>query len=306
MRRTLVVSLALFALISKLAVAQVSGNAAFAQGGGKSRAEQAERAKRIIAQHDIPPTSTTTYLEASVLINVKADEYVAMFGLSQEANNVAECVQKMDATVARFTDDLKVLGIAPADSFVDFVAQNRVYGYEIAAETAREKLTGFELKKTISIHYKDRTVLDRLVLAAAKSDIHDLIKVEYIVRDTAAIEDRLMDAASKILKRKASRYEKLLGIKLRPPAQVYAERYSVYYPTDLYDSYIAAESQDIAVAALQQKYAVLGARKARTFFFNSLDGNGFDEVIDPLILEPAVQFTLYLKVKYEVAPQASD
>ena len=41
-------------------------------------------------------------------------------------------------------------------------------------------------------------------------------------------------------------------------------------------------------------------RKARTFYFNALDGNGFDKVINPVVLEPVVQFTLYLKVKYEV------
>ena len=32
--------------------------------------------------------------------------------------------------------------------------------------------------------------------------------------------------------------------------------------------------------------------RAATFFFNGLDGDGFDSVIDPVILEPAVQFTL--------------
>lgn len=42
-------------------------------------------------------------------------------------------------------------------------------------------------------------------------------------------------------------------------------------------------------------------RLSATFYFDPLDGNGFDTVINPVILEPVVQFTLYLKVTYEVA-----
>ena len=46
--------------------------------------------------------------------------------------------------------------------------------------------------------------------------------------------------------------------------------------------------------------SVQRARKTRTFFFNPLDADGFDVVVDPVIIEPVVQFTLYLKVKYEI------
>jgi hypothetical protein len=76
------------------------------------------------------------------------------------------------------------------------------------------------------------------------------------------------------------------------------ERPATYYPTQLYDSYAAFESEEIHPD--RQKYTVKTARKSRTFFFNSLDGNGFDAVVNPVVTEPVVQFTLYLKVKYEV------
>ena len=48
------------------------------------------------------------------------------------------------------------------------------------------------------------------------------------------------------------------------------------------------------------RVTVRGARKSQTFFFNGLDANGFDTVLNPVITEPVVQCTLYLKVKYEV------
>jgi hypothetical protein len=39
-------------------------------------------------------------------MNVKADEFIAVFGISQEGETVAECSQKMEAVVKEFTDAL--------------------------------------------------------------------------------------------------------------------------------------------------------------------------------------------------------
>jgi uncharacterized protein YggE len=206
----------------------------------------------------------------------------------------------MDAKVKGFSDALKALHVRESDLFVDFITQPKIYGYEIEENVAREKLTGFELKKNVSVHYTDRDLLDKLVLAAAKAQIYDLIKVDYVVKDINAVQDKLMVEASAVVQQKVARYEKLLGIKVEPPAQVYAERPAIYYPTQLYDSYTAAESESIARPANLQKYTIQQARKGKTFFFNALDGNGFDKVINPIVIEPVVQFTLYLKVKYEV------
>jgi hypothetical protein len=95
-----------------------------------------------------------------------------------------------------------------------------------------------------------------------------------------------------------------LGVKLVPPLQIYAERSATHYPTELYDSYTAAEGEVMNNNSIRQKYAVQQARKSRTFYYNGLDADGFDDVINPVITEPVVQFTLYWKVKYEVQQPA--
>lgn len=41
-------------------------------------------------------------------------------------------------------------------------------------------------------------------------------------------------------------------------------------------------------------------RLSRTFYYNGLVGDGFDTVVNPVITQPVIQYTLYLKVKYEV------
>ncbi|HEV3468530.1 MAG TPA: SIMPL domain-containing protein [Pyrinomonadaceae bacterium] len=299
MRNTLSAVLMLAACAAP-ALAQASGNVAYSQSGGQARAEAAERAKRSVAKDDAPPTASSMFVDASVLMNVRADEHVAVFAVQHECATVPECNQKMDATVASFASALAPLGVRPADTYVDFAAQNKIYGFRLAGDVAKEELVGFELKKNVSVRYRDRDLLDRLIIAASGSNIFDLVKVDYVVRDTAAVQERLMEEAARVVQRKAARYEKLLGVGLAGPPQVYAERPSIHYPTEMYDSYAAFESEGISQSYDNDKYTVQRARKSRTFFFNALTADGFDAVINPVVIEPVVQFTLYLKVKYEI------
>ncbi|MCA1567833.1 MAG: hypothetical protein LC803_19740 [Acidobacteria bacterium] len=300
MGRIVIVLLLMFAARG-MCPAQASGNISYSQSGGNAKAEQNERNKRVLAKEDAPPSATSMFVEASVLMNVKADEHVAVFGLAQECVTVAECNQKMDAAAGQFSADLKRLGIASSDIFVDFAAQNKIYGFQLEGNLAKERLAGFELKKNISVHYQDKLLLDKLLVTAAQSKIFDLIKVDYIVRDTGGIHNRLAEEAARLIKQKMARHEKLLGIKLQPPAQVFAERYSAYFPTEMYDSYTAYEAEEVSRNYdPQERYTVQRARKSRTFFFNALNADGFDAVINPIVIEPVVQFTLYLRVKYEV------
>jgi uncharacterized protein YggE len=280
--------------------AQTSGNIGYEGRGGKASAEQHERAQRVLSKEDLPPTDSSMFVDADVLINVRADEYVAVFGISQEGATVEEANQKMDAVVKTFTASLKVLHVRDSDIYVDFITQPKIYGYDVQENVAREKLAGFELKKNVSVHYSDPELLDRLVSAAAKAQIYDLIKVDYIVKDINAVQATLREEASTVIKEKLAAYEKLLGTKVKTLPEVYADRTAIYYPTQLYDSYTAAETESLTRPPNLSRMTIQQARKERTFFFNGLDGNGYDRVIHPVLLEPPVQFTLYLKVKYDV------
>lgn len=280
--------------------AQASGNVAYSQQGRPSgQAEQRELNKRM----QDTGSSSALMVDAAVLSNVRADEHVAVFGVMQECTVVPECSQKVDAAVAEFTAGLRGLGVAADDVFVDFTAQNRIYGYELSERLARERLVGFELKKNVSVRYKERLLLDRIVVAAARAGIFDLIKVDYVVRDTAAVHSRLAEEAARIVKEKAERHERLLGVKFKRPPHIYAERPSIYFPTEMYDSYTAAESENINQPYYdRQQVTVQNARKSRTFYFNPLDADNFDLVLNPVVLEPVVQFTYYLKVRYDLEP----
>jgi uncharacterized protein YggE len=292
----LVISSLLF--VSAPGAAQVAGNVAYGQNTAKARAEQLERDLRTLTPQDLPPANSM-FVDAAVLMNVKADEYVAVFAIAEQGTTVEEANARIDTTVKAFRDALRALRIRDTDIYVDYIAQPKVYGFNVTGDVARETLVGFELQKNVSIHFTNRDLLDNLVLAAAKAQIHDLVKVDYVVRNINAVQDSVMRVAASVIKQKSARDEQLLGIRLAPPAQVYAERSAVHYPTDMYDSYVAAESEPVTRPNMQ-RYTVEQARKPRTFYFDPLDGNGFDTVINPVILEPVVQFTVYLKVKYDV------
>lgn len=281
-------------------VAQTGGNVVYAQPYGKLRPEQNERDKR---QPETAPGSNSMFLDASVLINTPADEYVAVFAVAQEGDTPLDCSQKIDAVLKQFSSALKPLGITSNDWFVDFIAQEKIYGYQVQENVAKEQLSGFELKKNVSIHYRDKALIDQLILAAAGVKVFDLIKVDYIVKDPGPLQSRLLQEAAEVIKRKAAAYEKLFGIVLASPPQVFANKPSVYYPSEMYDAYTAYEAERVNRAVYQSKYVVQDLRKSRTFYFNALNANGFDTVINPVVVEPVVQFTLYLKLKYDLEPK---
>lgn len=280
--------------------AQMGGGSVYRAGlSGLASALANENAKRSITKEEMPPSGSSAFFDASVMANVKADQYVALFGVSLEGQTINESNQKVDATISEFIKGLKAIGVQSKDIDVDYVAQNRIYGYELTGNIAKEKLVGFELKKNIAVRFKDKAFLDKLTETAAKSQIFDLVKVDYIVNDLDGVRDKLMQAASAVIKKKAANQAKLLGIAVGKPGQVYAEKYASYYPTDMYDSYTAAESEDGSQFMYRQNYIVVGARKARTFYYNALNAKTFDRVLNPVVTEPVVQFTLYLKVKYD-------
>jgi uncharacterized protein YggE len=290
-------------LFAREAAAQVGGNVGYGQNGARAAAaERRGRADRPLSREELPPTGDSMFVDAAVLMNVKADEFVATFGVAEQGETAEAAGAKMDATIGRLVESIRALGIAPKAIFVDFGAQTKIFGYEVEGNLAREKLVGFEIKKTVAVRYRDKSLIDRLVLAAAASRVYDLVKVDYVVTDLEPIQDRLSEAAAAVVRSKLARHERLLGIKVRPMPQVYAERSSAHFPTDLYDSYTAGESEAIeSVGFDRSRTTVQTLRKSRTFYYNPLDADGFDRVIDPVILEPVVQFTLYLKLRYTMA-----
>ncbi len=244
------------------------------------------------------PDNSGMLIPAHIQINIKADEYVAMFGLSQEGRTIQECIRKLDPQIENFSGELKNIGFRSEDVMIDHTTQTRTYDYQIKGTVANEKATGFIVKKTVSVHFKEKELMNKLMAAAAKSNVYDLVKVDYLINDATAVRERLFEESARIIKEKAGRYDKLLGLKFRSQIQITQEIYNTIFPAKSYDSYVAFESGNVSESAFSDRNRVNDARKDETFFFNTQDAGNFDYIINPIVTEPVVQFSLYLQIRY--------
>ncbi|HYJ91019.1 MAG TPA: SIMPL domain-containing protein [Pyrinomonadaceae bacterium] len=276
---------------SMFVVAQESGNRAYSTPRRKPTVNSG-------ALTAVPDGKTQVYfIEANVLMNMRADSYTAVLGVVQEAPTAAESNSKTDAAIGAFTRDLESLGIKHGDIFVDFITQNKVYDYTTSGTTVSEKFSGFETKKNVAIRYKDREMLEKILSAATKSAIYDLITVDYVVNDINAAHAKLYDEAVKVIKQKEAGYASSFGVKLTP-TNVASEKYDAFYPGELYSNYQAYEAGNTYG---DYNNRVVQARKTRTFFYEPLNPSDFDSVINQIGIEPVVQLTLYVKMQYDLA-----
>ncbi len=236
------------------------------------------------------------FTESSVLINVPADSYVAVFGFVQEGPVPATSNATVNGHFAEFIKSVEAFGIKRDDIYVDFISQNRVFDYTESGNTITEKLTGFETKKNISVRYKDPKLLEKILTAAGQATIFDLIEVDYVVADTKTIRSKLFDEAVKVIKQKEAAYNSSFGLSLTSRA-VANEKYDAFYPGERYVAYQAFES---GAAYNAYNKTIIRPRKVATFYYEPVNGGDFDSVINPIGVEPMVQFTLYLRMQYHL------
>jgi len=292
MKKCVLLLLSLFAAIP--ALGQESGNRIY----GNTGYAQQQRRPLQLSSGMLGNSGDGYAIEASVLTNLKPDAFVVVFGVNDEGQNAAASNEKVNAKIADLTQRIKPLGIESNDLFVDFITQNRVYDFTVAGARATENLAGFETKKTVAIRYKNRPLFERIVRAAAESRIFDLIKVDYIVSDFDSVRAGLFEAAVKVIKSKEQKYTSALGISLSALG-LSIEKYDVSYPSEAYHRYQAFETGDASVYNEQGTSSRIVQRKSFTFFYDPFEPSRFDSVLVPLGLEPAVQFTLYLRMQYE-------
>jgi uncharacterized protein YggE len=276
-------------IIYQLATAQQSGNSTYGYNTGLGKADTADK---------LFLTDSTFIIPASVAMNVIADQYVVTFSSTEEAADVSECNTKMDKRINAFRGDLKKMGIADKDVFVDMTTQNKIYDYKVTANVAEQYIKGFELQKNIIIKFSPISSLDQIVIAASSHGIYDMVKVDYIVSDLPAVYAKLFDAAAKVIDQKKAMYTAVTHTTLSPSSSIYGEKIYSYYPPQLYKSYKAYESSD--VYGQFNDYVVKDIRKSTTFYYDPINYSGFDTIINPAVTEPAVEFALDLQVKFSI------
>ena len=271
-----------------------------------------ESNSRIFFQQAEQPVKATVqgnmlFLEVNAMMNVKADSYLAIFHLMQLGQTAEEADSLMNGRIGRLTDRVRKFGVKDEDVFTDMLSFVPVYELEeqrkLFSRTYSEVPAGFEIQKNIHIRFTDARILDKLVTAAAKEEIYDLVKVDYFVQEQSAAYDTLRMFATRLLKKKLENFA-TLGLKVEESHRTAAEMNGAYFPLDRYTSYSAHSSASLNSKRKDQ--LVRDVRKPASLFYNKVPYGQFDIVLHAEITEPPVQYTYNLTMQCELPPQLKE
>jgi len=241
-------------------------------------------------------------IEVSVLMNIKAEKYVMIFALSQNASSIDECTQLINQRIYTFVDSLIGLGISRKDVYVDQISQVPRYEYEVEkklfSKTYNEVPSGFEVKKNIHIPVADSKICSEVLIRAAKFEIYDYVKTDYIVENFEPIYDSLRHAAIRIMNKKVMDFEKLGFKPNKLKYHIISDEITSYTPTEKYNSYTAFSSTTTSLDRRSSAGKLTYAPKNVTYYYDREAYSIFDLVINPVVVEPAVQFVYFLRMRY--------
>lgn len=253
------------------------------------------------------PTSTATIqdnneivIEVNGLMNVQADNYVAIFNLIQVGETAEETEAFMAARISRFNQELRRAGIDTMAVKVDMISF--VPKYEVQAEnkvfskTYNEVPVGFELQKNVHVLYKKAGKLDIIISAAAKAEVYDLVKVDYFIPSLEKYRDTLEVKCLEEIRSKSKLYG-TIGIRLDTLKKVIADNHVTTYPQTRYFSY-QPHSRPAGEFRKGSQSSYKEYAKPNSRFYAPLDYDRYDLVINPVVSEPVVQLSYSVKVKY--------
>ncbi|MFC0517329.1 SIMPL domain-containing protein [Mucilaginibacter angelicae] len=243
-------------------------------------------------------TDSTFIIEANVLMNVTADSYVVNLGVTDSAATIQESNKRINKRIDGFTNALSKLNIAQKDIYVDMTTQNKLFDYHVKGNAADQYLKGFEIGKNVIIRIKDIKDLDNLLITASEYQIYDLVKVDYIVDDVNKVQNQLFKLATDVINEKKGLYIAATNARLLYGSQIYGEDFYSYYPNQLYKSYTAQNSSKIY--SEYDRLIKKDLKNSTTYYYDKINYSGFDKIINPSVIEPAVEFVMGLQIKFQI------
>jgi len=271
-----------------------------------------ESNSRIFFQQAEQPVKATVQgnmlvLEVNAMMNATADSYLAIFHVTQLGQTAEEADSLMNARVNGVIRRVKQVGVKESDVFTDMLSFVPVYELEatrkLFSTTYQEVPAGFEIQKNIHIRFADARVLDKLVTAAAKEEIYDLVKVDFFVEKQSACYDTLRMFATKLLQQKLDNFDKL-GLRIKESHRTGAEKNGAYFPLDRYTTYQTRTQSSLN--SRRKGQVVNDIRRPQTLFYNKVPYGNFDIVLHAEITEPPVQYTYNLTLTCQLPEAGAD
>ncbi|UAY52180.1 SIMPL domain-containing protein [Ferruginibacter albus] len=282
--------ISLVCIVSKISCGQVSGNINY---------QRQVRYSNDNFELDIPSNSKLTIVVKG-LANLTADNYVAIFSVAQTGKTTEEVNNLIDNRINEALKNIKTK--QGVETYVDMISFVPVYEYEVEKKLFNKKTyneipKGFEVKKNIHIKYKDPNLLNEIIATLANSEIYDLVRVDYISDKIEATKADLVNRAKLLLQEKIKGYKQIIGSRIDSSEKNLVDGFKIMYPVEMYNSYQAYSNSDLDLKKTANSNQV---EKSTTLYYQPVVNKDFDLVLNPTILEPAIQITYEIKLEVDM------
>ena len=243
------------------------------------------------------PDNSNLAIVVKGLANVKADNYVAIFSVTQVGKTTEEVNNLIDSRINQALANLKTK--QGLETFVDMISFVPVYEFEVekkifSKKTYNEIPKGFELKKNIHIKYKDPNLLNDIITSLSNAEVYDLVRVDYSSDKIETIKIDLANRAKILLQEKIKNYKQILGSRIDSVEKKLIDGFKVVYPVEMYKSYQAYSNSDLN---LKKSANINQVEKSTTLYYQPIINKEFDFVINAAILEPVIQIMYEIKLE---------
>lgn len=251
------------------------------------------------------PSGSGTYISIKGMANIKPDALVAIYAVQQTGKTVQETNELMDNRVKEVEAGLKKF--SDVKVYTDMITM--VPLYELQAEkklfskkTYNEVPAGFELKKNIHIQFKKGDQINEIMKVLSEFEIYDLVRVDYTINNIDSIKKEMITKARGLMLERIKNYEALIGDAFSNKEKNVSDGFKIYLPTEMYRKYTLYQNTSLSKNLNPDR--INATYKASTNFYMPVANKDFDFVINPTLLEPAVQ-VLY-EIKWSATPKPDE
>lgn len=240
------------------------------------------------------------------MYNAIPDAYVAIFSISQEAEEESEANRLINEKIQAVKNGLMAI-TGKSEVHVDIISFVPVYDQVLEKKTFlkstfTEKPVGFELKKNIIIEYKNTEQLNKIFSLCTSTGIYDYIRSDAVATNMGDIKAELQKKADEMIYAQLDRYAKLRDIDISDYKRTLAEGFAVVYPGEKYENYTAFS----CTSYFTKKFNLDNdAKKKVTRHYLPVIDKEFDFVVNPVIAEPAIQVMYQIHLAISPKPKTA-
>jgi uncharacterized protein YggE len=246
------------------------------------------------------------YINAKILMNTIADQYLVVMALHQEERTVKACNLKINERIDGFKAALnKNLNIMDKAIYTDLITFNKVYNYKTVGKESTQYQCGFELKKNLIVQISDIQNLESILEYAAEFEIYDFVKVDYISTQKQQFYNQMSAKAEQFITDKKNSYMRMSHFELDSTYIISQDQFYSISPYQLYQSYAAFETSSVSYR-YNSNYRQNNTRKSQTHYYDRPNYSNFDIVINPADPRVNLEYVLEMQFKFYIKKKEQD